>query len=176
MGSAALADFSPIQHASSGSEPDLWEIFDVVAPIIPAAGAARPTSMPIPAAGASTTGGLSTTRYGRMAAAAQRHGAGESLNAPTAWDPDYNDRMVTLDASGLDIYPWDFDDSTDLIESSVSGPAWTIAFDPGKDDDYQDMLVLIQGTNPVPIPPGAALLRIFGLAEFYRNTRKHRQL
>lgn len=71
------------------------------------------------------------------------------------------DRMVTFDVSQVDIYAWNFDDSTTLLRSSVAGPAYIVAFDPGRDADHQDMLALIEGANPVTVP-GAVLLGILG--------------
>jgi len=104
----------------------------------------------------------------------------ESLNVATGWENDNNDRMVTFDVAGLDVYAWTDGDGTasdpiqtSLIRSSAEdGSAYIVGFDPGSDGDYQDMLVLIEGANPVPIP-GAVLLGILGLGAVGVKLRKH---
>jgi hypothetical protein len=78
------------------------------------------------------------------------------------------DRMVTFDVSGMDIYTWTAGSysspTTTKIRTSVTGPAYIVCFDPGTaDTDFQDMVVLIEGANPVPVP-GAILLGILGLS------------
>jgi hypothetical protein len=227
MSVPALADFSTIKSATSGSEPDLWQVLDVVAPLgggswgstvnlnnntsgrrvldRPDAagdvfdqiwagqadvtvstlfwgGKSRPCdsgrqyfryddnvdgSSPINLTGVDDPGDTVSLSY--MASFIIGDGGGsvgawsrESLNASTRWDRNNNDRMVTFDVSGLDIYSWNYDNSTSLVSSAIAGSAWIVAFDPGSDGDYQDMLVLIEGASPVPVP-GAALLGILGL-------------
>ena len=98
----------------------------------------------------------------------------ESLNAMTAWDDGGNrrDRMVTFDVSELDIYAWNYNNTTTLLRSSVAGPAYLVAFDPGRDADYQDMLALVEGVNPVPVP-GAVLLGMLGLTAAGVKLRKY---
>jgi len=96
----------------------------------------------------------------------------EALNANTVWEADNDDRMVTFDVSGLDIYVWGFDDTTSKIrDSSDTGSAYIVAFDTGDDGDYQDMLVLIEGANPVPVP-AAVLLGFLGLSAAGIKLRK----
>jgi len=77
---------------------------------------------------------------------------------PTAWSlPTLNtafgngntDRAVTFDVSGLDIYVWD---GSSYVFLKTAGPnSFIVGFDPGSDEDFQDMLILIEG--PVPVTP-----------------------
>ena len=71
--------------------------------------------------------------------------------------------MATFDVSGLHIYAWNYDNTTILLRSSIAGPVYLVAFDPGTDGDHQDMVALIEGVNPVPVP-GAILLGMLGLS------------
>lgn len=228
MSVPVFADFSTIHDATSGSEPDLYAVLDVVAPIAGGWGSTanlnsnasglrvldRPdapgdiydqiwadgtvnvtvttlfwggTSHPQDPAGqyfrydddidgSSPTNLTSVDDPGDSATLSSMAkfiiGDGgqlgawsrESLNSTTNWDDGANkkDRMVTFDVSGLDIYAWNYNNSTTLLYSSIAGPAYIVGFDPGTDGDYQDMLVLIEGANPVPVP-GAVLLGILGL-------------
>ncbi len=238
MAPPALADFSIIQNASSGSEPDLYQVLDKVAPItggwlstadlnnntsgrrvldrpdapgdifdqIWADGTVDVTvttlfwggsANPSDSAGQyfrydDDLGGLSPTNLTgvddpgdsaslpNMSAFIVGDGGGtckawsrESLNVTTAWDDGANkkDRMVTFDVSGLDIYTWNYDGTTTLLCSAIDDPAYIVAFDPGSDGDYQDMLVLIEGASPVPVP-GAALLAMLGLSALGVKLRK----
>ena len=76
------------------------------------------------------------------------------------------DRMVTFNVAGLDIYAWTAGNksspTTTLLDSSISGRAYIVAFDAGSDGDYQDMLVLMEGAQPIPAP-GAILLGGIGV-------------
>lgn len=91
------------------------------------------------------------------------------------------DRMVTFDVSGLDIYAWTAGDYTSpttsnaVIRSAVeTGPAYIVCFDPGTSDtDFQDMIVLIEGAVPTPVP-GAVLLGILGLGAASAKLRRRR--
>lgn len=93
----------------------------------------------------------------------------ESLNSTTAWDDGRNqqDRMVTFDVSGLEISAWNPFANAGAggyvpIIASAPENSWIIAFDPGVDGDYQDMLVYMQGAVPIPAP-GAFLLTSMGV-------------
>jgi len=241
MALPALADFTAIQDATSGAEPDLYTVLDVVAPITTGWSSTadlnsntsgrrvldRPdaagdiydqvwadgtvevtvstlfwgrTSYPYDNSGqyfryddnldGSSPTNLTTVddpgdsaTLSAMSSFIIGDGGGnvgawsrESLNAPTGWEDDNNDRMVTFDVAGLDVYAWTAGDAdnptTSLIRSSSeTGAAYIVAFDPGSDGDYQDMVVLIEGANPVPVP-GAVLLGILGLGAVGVKLRK----
>ncbi len=86
------------------------------------------------------------------------------------------DRMVTFDVSGLNIYTWTAGDysspTTSKIRTAVEGPAYIVCFDPGTSDtDFQDMIVLIEGAVPTPVP-GAVLLGFLGLSAAGIKLRK----
>ena len=233
----ALADFTTIQNAGSGSEPDLWTVLDVVAPLggtsswtstsdlnsntagrrvldrpdsagdvfdqiwadgtvdvtvstlfwggnaFPSDGAGQYFRYDDDLDGSSPTLLTSLDDPGEtgslpnMAKFIIGDGGGvgawsrESLNAATGWEGTNNDRMVTFDVSGLDIYAWNYDNSTSLLHSAIEGPAYIVGFDPGSDGDYQDMIVLIEGANPVPVP-AAVLLGLLGLSAAGIKLRK----
>ena len=68
--------------------------------------------------------------------------------------------MVTFKVSGLDIYAWNTDTLAYdiLVRSSIeTGPAYILGFDPGTDGDFQDMIVLIEGAQPIPTPAAVLL-------------------
>jgi hypothetical protein len=77
-----------------------------------------------------------------------------------------SDRAVTFDVSGLDVYAWTAGDKnnplTSLLSSSGNYPAYIMAFEVGRDGDYQDMLILIEGLRIIPAP-GAMLLSCCGV-------------
>ena len=94
----------------------------------------------------------------------------ESINSAIG-DTGDKDRMVAFDVSGMDISVWvsgALDNDPALVTSSVTlanpdGCNYIVAFDTGRDGDYQDFIALIEGPCPVPVP-GAVLLGILGLS------------
>jgi hypothetical protein len=84
----------------------------------------------------------------------------QSLNSPISGTGS-TDRMVTFDVAGLDIYYWDGSGFATL--KTAGSDSYIIAFDPGTDGDYQDMLVLMEGARPVVPAPGAILLGSIGV-------------
>ncbi len=84
-----------------------------------------------------------------------------SLNS--SWtENDYtsSDRMVTFDVSGLEIYSWDGDQYSWL--TTAGSNAYIVAFEPGSDGDFQDLVALVEGAQPIPAP-GAILLGGIGV-------------
>jgi hypothetical protein len=105
----------------------------------------------------------------------------DESSRPEAWsDPTLNsafpggitDRVTSYDVSGLDIYAWS-GSSYELIVPAAASPSYILAFDPGSDRDYQDMLVLVQGASPVPEPATLSLLA-FGTAAVIGRRRGSR--
>lgn len=84
----------------------------------------------------------------------------EAMNSGTI-----SDRAVTFDVSGLDVYAWTAGDKNNSVTSLVSSPlnssAYIVAFETGRDGDYQDMLVLIEQGRIIPAP-GAIVLSCCG--------------
>ncbi len=83
------------------------------------------------------------------------------LNLPLAGGGD--DRVISFDVQGLDIYGWTGDEHELLLADAPEG-SYILTFDPGVDRDYQDMMVLVQGITPVPEPASAVLLGLGALA------------
>ncbi|MFQ5413156.1 MAG: MopE-related protein [Phycisphaerae bacterium] len=219
----AVAQFTPIQDASSGSEISLWEALDLVAPapfgpgtswgatpsdgctgtaclnngaggrraddgfdqvwqdgtiqVSLAAlfwgGSANPgdtlgqslvfdatafdgtvadaPSPPVDAFGATssfTVGGDGRFMVGDASAT---HATAWSLSSLNVAFPNTSivDRSVTFDVSGLDVYLWN-GSAYELFVANAPAESYIIAFDPGSDLDFQDMLVYMQGATPGP--------------------------
>jgi len=99
----------------------------------------------------------------------------ESIN-PAVGDTGDHDRMVTFDVSGMDISAWiSGTESTAVLSpirsSAATGSAYIVAFDTGRDGDYQDFIGLVEGPCPVPVP-GAVLLGMLGLSVVGVKLRK----
>ena len=98
----------------------------------------------------------------------------ESLNSP--WGSGHqSDRMVTFDVSGLDVSRWESgsapvagDGKTLVRSADADGAAYIVAFDPGSDGDFQDMLFMVEEAH-VPEPSTIALLVGGGLVWLYRR-------
>lgn len=98
---------------------------------------------------------------------------GDRAGSTLAWSRDslntgsLTDRMLIFDVSTLSIYAWNQLDNayTTLVRSATEvGPAYVVTFEIGSDRDYQDLLVLVEGTRPVAPAPGAVMLGSIGLA------------
>ena len=105
---------------------------------------------------------------------------GDDSNNPTAWTAaplnaafsnGERDRVVTFDVSGLDIYGWTANGYQLVVPQAKDG-SYIMAFDPGCDQDYQDMLVLVQGVA-VPEPATLGLMLVGAFATL--RTRKRRR-
>lgn len=107
---------------------------------------------------------------------------GDDANSTMAWSLEslntgpLIDRMVAFDVTGLDIYYWNPDgapgDEWELLTHAPATNAWILAFDPGRDSDFQDMLIYMDGGHPWEIPaPGAVILGAIGLGVIWRTKR-----
>ncbi len=84
----------------------------------------------------------------------------DALNVP--FSDGVKDRMVTFDVSGLGIKYWNTTSGAFVDLKTAGDEAYVICFDPGSDHDYQDMVVLVEGANPIPAP-GAVVLGMIGV-------------
>lgn len=64
------------------------------------------------------------------------------------------DRMVTFDLTGLSLFEID-----GMTPVTLSGevPVYLLAFDTGSDQDFNDLVVLVEGARAIPLPHPAAL-------------------
>ncbi len=94
---------------------------------------------------------------------------GDESGLPTAWTTSPMnrafangtlDRVISFDVRGLDIFAWN-GQSFQLTRENANDNSYILAFDPGSDQDYQDLLILVEGVRPIPEP---TTLLLFSLA------------
>jgi hypothetical protein len=88
----------------------------------------------------------------------------EELNSP--WGSGENDRVVTFDVAGLDVYMWDYGSNpavgngkTLIRSADEEGTAYILGIDPGSDGDFQDTVVLVEGPH---LPEPSVVAMVFG--------------